>query len=311
MLAYFVLILAAGLALYLRQRAGGDSIVPLSVWLIPVAGATAAGALTIGFGLDDLAAAARTVAPAERPETFAAGLADLLGTSRFFFLGAAVLAAIETVSAGRSGERQPGASSLLTTTPFAGGLVLAAVVAGIAYWQIEGGRLERPAMTEAIFVIPPLIVAGSGIGIARTLQRKTPSSFPFAVAGTGLAGLMAFYLGGRFTRWQADCLAFAATPDTAVLVGASSPNASFDTAILVATLSAAVAALIVAAVGAVLGEKPWKWGTLGDGILFLLVAILLSSSLGWSWNHMAAHYDLLDRLSRGDSDVIAQRSGDV
>ncbi|MFB6350273.1 MAG: hypothetical protein ABEN55_22155 [Bradymonadaceae bacterium] len=306
MVPYILLILAVGLALFLWQRVRDGTIVPLSVWLIPLAALTAFGALAIGFGLDDVVATARAAAPADRPAAFAGGLAELLGTSRFFFLGAAALAALETPLAGRAGEAQAETSSIVRTAPFVVGWILAAAVAGISYWQIQPGLLERPAMAEAIFIIPPLVVAGSAIGIARTLQRKTPSSFPFAVAGTGIAGLMAFYLGGRFTRWQADCLALAANPDNALLVGGSSPNAPFDTVVLIAAVSAGGATLALAGLGAVLGEKPWKWGTLGDGILFLLVTILLASSLGWSWDRMASHYGVLEQLSQGKTETVAE-----
>lgn len=307
MLSYLLFILAVALAFYLWQRARDGAIVPLSVWLIPITILTAIGAIAIAFGLDDLVAATRAVAPPDRPEAFAEGLAEVLGSSRFFFIGAGALAALETALAGRAGERQSETTPIFLNSAFIGGWALAALVAGVEYWQLAPESLGRLPMADTMFVIPPLIVAGAGIGIARTMERKTPSSFPFAIAGTGAAGLMAFYLGGRFTRWEADCLAYLANPESAVLIGASSPNAPFDTAVLVATVAAGGAILVLATMGAVLGEKPWKWGTLGDGILFLLVTILLASSLGWSWDRITVNYEVLNQLTRGETDAVAER----
>ena len=304
MFSYFIFILAVVLALFLWQRAKSGTVVPLSVWLIPLTGLTAVGAIAIGLGLDEVLAAARAAAPPERPQTFAEGLADVLATSRFFFLGAAALAALETALAGRAGDLQSDPTPVLRNPMFALGSGLAAAVGGLIYWRHDFGLVEHPPMAEVIFVIPPLIVAGAALGIARTLRRKTPSSFPFAVAGTGGAGLLAFYLGGIFTRWEADCLAFIAEPSNTVLVGPASPNVPFASAVQIATLAAGAALLVLASFGALLGEKPWKWGTLGDGILFLLVTILLASSLGWSWDRMSLNYEVLDQLSRGETDTV-------
>jgi hypothetical protein len=304
MIAYLIFIIPVAVAVYLWKRARDGVTVPLSVWVIPVVLMAAAGAIFLAVDIDNAVKAARAAVPGERAEVFAQNLVDLFENGRFFFLGAAALAAAETAMAGRSGELRTGARSLFRTIPFWVGWMLGGALAALLYWQVEPARLQELALTELILALPPLIVAGTGVGIGHTLQRKTPSSFPFAIAGTGAAGLAAFYLGGRLTRWEADLVAFLGETSQPLLIGASSPNAPYDIVVLVATAVAGVCILALAILGAFLQDKPWKWGTLGDGILFLLVIIAFSSSLGWSWNATSDHYTMLDRLAGGQTEVL-------
>ncbi len=304
MLAYLFFGLTIAVAVYLWHRAQTGVTVPLSVWMIPVVLLTGTGAIYVGVGIDNPATASRAAASAERAEIFAATLAEVLADGRFFFLGTAALAAAETAMAGRAGERRASAVNLFGTSPPWVGCILAAALGAVSYWQLDPSRLPQLAATELLFVLPPLLVAGSGIGIGHTLQRKTPSSFPFAIGGVALAGLAAFYLGARLTRWEADCRALAGEPTNAMLIGPSSPNIPYDSVVTVATAAAALCVLALAILGTLLEEKPWKWGTLGDGILFLLVTIVFCSSLGSSWNALSARYLLLDRLAAGEQKML-------
>ena len=304
MIAYLIFVIPIAVAVYLWNRARDGVTVPLSVWIIPVVLMTVAGAIFLAVDIDNAVKAARASVPGERAEVFARSLADLFADGRFFFLGAAALAAAETAMAGRSGELRTGARSLFRTIPFWAGWMLGAALAAVLYWQVDPARLQELTLSELILVIPPLVVAGTGVGIGHTLQRKTPSSFPFAIAGTGAAGLAAFYFGGRLTRWEADIVAFLGESSQPLLIGTSSPNAPYDVVILVATAVGGICILTLASLGAFLQDKPWKWGTLGDGILFLLVTIAFSSSLGWSWNATSRDYTILDRLAGGEIGVL-------
>lgn len=297
MLAQLVIVIALAVVCYLRWRTGQGVLVPLSVWMIPAAILTAAGAFWVGVRVDDVMIATQSAAPTDRPGVLAEGLANVNAWGRYFFMAAASITCLATAFAGTAGQRRHGQAPFYRRAPFFVGSGLAVVIGLLTYTLLTYYVVDASVPGFWVYFIPPSIVAGAGIGIARTLGHETPSSFPLAIAGIGLAGLIAFYIGGAMMRWEADCLNFLFDSGEFVALGASSPYAGLDSVILIVSLGAGVSLLTLAVIGARLKGEPWKWGMLGDGVLFLLVSLIFASGLGWTWMTASEQYDSLRKMA--------------
>lgn len=251
-----LLALPLAVAADLVRRARGGTRVPLAVWLIP-------GTLAV-----DLAGVWTVVRLADGALGGAA-LHEVARGSGMVLYGAALLLAGEAAVSGLAGpDRDAKPTVWRESAARAGGIggVLAVVVGSGSFGEgsVAAG-LEEPL----VWVVSGAVVA-AGIGAAGSLQRRTPSSYPLVpgiLAGTAivLAAAAERVFGFAAAAQAGEAGGFAWTPPGPAVALVAGSCAMVGIAVWLAIRRA---------------RKPWKWGTLGDIMLFVFVTVLFVAGLG-------------------------------
>jgi len=263
-----VVAIPALVSLELARRSLRGSRVPLAVWLIPGALGVDFLALLLSVRLGAEGRSRSAGAWIDRPVLSAV---EAVGRTELVLFGIAALLAVEAGLSGLAGpDREaspPLRGDLAAVAGLLSGVALLVVGLGLVGFESSQGELSR-----AFVGVAALAALGAGVGAAGSLRRRTPRSYPLV---SGLLGAVAVTLGLVAARVGAVAEAAGGAP-------AFGRWMQWYPSFGEMTVLAVAVAGIVGATGIALrvGRKPWKWGTLGDLMLFVFVAILFVAGLG-------------------------------